>query len=66
MKRGDWIFIGYGHDNTQARIMCQVSKVTDGKIQFEVENGAWTGTFDPDQQCLRVHQTREVIKARIV
>ena len=66
MKRGDWIFIGYGHDNTQARIMCQVSKVTDGKIQFEVENGAWTGTFDTDQQCLRVHQTREVIKARIV
>ena len=66
MKRGDWIFLGYGHDNTQAQLMCQVLKVTDGKIQFEVENGAWIGTFDTDQQCLRIHQTREVIKARIV
>jgi hypothetical protein len=66
MKNGEWIFIGYGYESHKAQLMCQIEKVVDNKITFHVENGMWTGTFDIDQQCIRVHQTREVFKAQIV
>ena len=63
MRKGDWIFIG---DNNRADLMCQVYQIKDELISFIVENGAWEGTFDINQQCVRVHKTREVMPAKIV
>jgi hypothetical protein len=66
MKKGDWIFIGYGKDAKCADLMCQIYRIENDKIRVAVINGAWDGTFDVSQQCLRVHATREVIQASIV
>jgi hypothetical protein len=47
-------------------IECEVSRKVENKIHFSVVNGMWDGYFDFDQQIIRVKQTREVIRAKIV
>jgi hypothetical protein len=59
MKKGDRFL-------TDCLLYCMVTSIKDHLIKFTVINGEWNGTFNTEENSLRVHETKRVFKAKIV